>query len=1493
MAYIDSYGVEYSEDKKTLVKCPTSLEGSYTVLHSTEIIGENAFMNCEKLEQVILPNGIIGICEMAFDGCKGLCSILIPDSIQYIEQWAFCNCEHLKEVEIHGFNLEAGNNIFLGCDNVTRITVPGDLKISDCFHTDNIESVSILEGSCVINDEMFELCDSLIELHIPSSVNEIQEGAFHYCKKLNKIVLDPSNQSFVLSDGALYDKYKTKLILVLKGVEGTFTIPNSVEIVYDKAFDDCTNIKTIIISDKLEKIPITQECKSLTSFVVNNNAKFSSLNGVVYNHAKDVLVRCPEGYDGEFIIPSFVKHIQKTAFFRCNKLSRIILSEGLISIGESAFWFCDGLSEISIPSSVTEIEDNAFSCSITKINVDTNNCKFYSDGKILIDNDKSSIVFVCKNIEGLAAIPNGIVYITNYAFSECRLITSISFPESLKEIGSGAFFDCKLLEKVSFNDGLEKLGALAFSCCDKLTEVALPNSLISFKDVFNDWKIEKLSIPVGTKAIMSDDDHWRVLKSVLLNNGFETIEKDLFKGCTTITDITIPASLKTVEANAFDDCKALKNIHYEGTLEEWLAMDWRCFVKNGYDLYIQGKLLTDIVLDGSISEIRDNAFYYCNSLQHIEIRDGVKKIGTSAFNKTSVCSDVFVPDSVYWIGDYAFLSCKELKTVSISNNTGLGNSVFRYCDKLESVCLRGSSNQKEGCHSFYYTIDGILFLCEREYITTFWIVTSTKHILCHYPCGRKATKYVVPSEIEALEDYAFTGVTNLTLFFRKFVSCKKNTFLNAKVKIQVPIGTKQQFIDGGYPKDAIEEIDVERYLDRTRVHDLCLELVKNNPFRMLGVYADASLKEITANKTKAARYSSVAKTVSFDADMEGLLSPLNRTSESIDKAFADISLPQDKIKYALTWFVKGGNLDGMALDYIKNGDYDKAFEILAKKETWSSLLNKGALSFAKKDVEGAIETVTKLIHDEEYRNEFVTCVCGNSFKINEDELAHSFIDILLNGHESPTILDIFEEYGESADDDDYIREKLTSAPVARIKSAIAKAKDVDTEDSDASYLAGSQLRENTKADLNQLKQLVGDNALYAMTADSLAKQILQCGINYYNNSFDDQYERLDKAYALQNYALQLAVGAVVKGRCKENVDILLNIKLKLPPKEVKIYFDKINSLLSAYRSKSKSFEDVIKLIKDCATHLVAIKEFTGSTYEAYLAMSTTVVDAALSVTIDKVNQSQKKDIFGNYDFSKIKNALKESWRVILYLNRLDMDSSYKNNRFKENKGVLKKMIYDLNGFGILVVLSDESTLNRVFGENIIVDLDLRTESEYFNACKTKIMLRNYLVRYPNGKYLTQTKQKLTTYEKSDWLGCKTLADYKKYLTEYPYGLYANEAKAKVAILEEELKWSDCSANDTITDYNDYLSKYPSGKYLQEAKVAIERLKEEQRKDEEFWKTCSKKEDYDNYLKTFPRALHKKEAEERLETIAQQKETLIWVSVGLVIGIAIVLGVLFG
>ena len=98
MAYFDKYGVEFSDDRKTLVKCPIVFKGEYIIPNSATSIENSAFYGCEGLTSVTIPNSVTSIGWAAFGNCSSLTSIILPSSLIKIDENAFYECDNLKEI---------------------------------------------------------------------------------------------------------------------------------------------------------------------------------------------------------------------------------------------------------------------------------------------------------------------------------------------------------------------------------------------------------------------------------------------------------------------------------------------------------------------------------------------------------------------------------------------------------------------------------------------------------------------------------------------------------------------------------------------------------------------------------------------------------------------------------------------------------------------------------------------------------------------------------------------------------------------------------------------------------------------------------------------------------------------------------------------------------------------------------------------------------------------------------------------------------------------------------------------------------------------------------------------------------------------------------------------------------------------------------------------------------------------------------------------------
>ena len=218
-----------------------------------------------------------------------------------------------------------------------------------------------------------------------------------------------------------------------------------------------------------------------------------------------------------------------------------------------------------------------------------------------------------------------------------------------------------------------------------------------------------------------------------------------------------------------------------------------------------------------------------------------------------------------------------------------------------------------------------------------------------------------------------------------------------------------------------------------------------------------------------------------------------------------------------------------------------------------------------------------------------------------------------------------------------------------------------------------------------------------MVADNLAKQILQCGINYYNNAPDSDIQSPRKAMVLQSYAMSIAVDKPTKDRCKTNYDILKQAVDNIPPAEVVAETIEVRKELNKFMKLPDKISHSVTLFNNTKPWLQKIKSKLGASNPFYLSLSTQVIGNALHNVIEEVNQAQKYfsaiikavkesgidpsllNYLGDEHSpakiieNKVKPAAREAWKATLLMDTFDMESDFIKNRYLPNRKSLKEM----------------------------------------------------------------------------------------------------------------------------------------------------------------------------------------------------------------------------
>ena len=455
--------------------------------------------------------------------------------------------------------------------------------------------------------------------------------------------------------------------------------------------------------------------------------------------------------------------------------------------------------------------------------------------------------------------------------------------------------------------------------------------------------------------------------------------------------------------------------------------------------------------------------------------------------------------------------------------------------------------------------------------------------------------------------------------------------------------------------------------------DNVLKIITDNPYRILGVYANSPKRDIVSNKGRATAFLKVNRPVEFPLDLKGILPLATRTLETMSEAEAHLAIAREQIKYAQFWFLqKISPLDDVAFNHLLAGNMAGAKEIWSKQETLSSLQNKLVCCLIEKNPGLAIKTAERLY--EKFGGDYITKVDANcTLQMTATDLLHQFIDTLGEEIGMQELLG----YELSTETKAYISSQTAGPLISKISTEVDKTKKVDHKDPKVRIEAARKLVVATKEPFAQLKSILPANdSQYQMIADKLGLEILQCGIDYFNNSEDDDAPHT--AMKMQKYAQSIVVGTMAKQRCEENVKILQKIISELPPAEVMSENLHIKAELVEYQRKPVTISNAISLLNAVQPELVSIKSKLGMSNDYYIKMSTLIVGAALHNVIEEVNRIQKSieiDIYFDRDNTivKLKSTMRQAWKATTIMGGFVMDTSFKTNQYVPNRNILRNI----------------------------------------------------------------------------------------------------------------------------------------------------------------------------------------------------------------------------
>lgn len=716
---------EYSGSGKDIsITIPEKLKNGGIVT----TVGNYAFLDCECLTAITLPDSIKHIGYRAFDGCLNLTKVDLPSALDILDDGAFAGCVELLEIELPNEIEHFGAEVFFGCSDKLKISWDSDEdpvydysydcaffndqdyyvweELGMCFTKDDLDY--ILEenegitrfdfadyypdgGECIssIDSKAFEGRSQFTEIVLPKTIKYIGDYAFQGCTGLKKI-----------------------------------DIPEGIRYIARQAFSGCIGLSSATLPDSLLRVDklLFEDCQ-LQDLTLPFVGRFRS------NKADEISCILS---DNNVLMPTSLKNVTfngkhiklDSAFENCLYLKSIGFSDNVssIEIKNNMCVLCPSLEEIHIHNLKNWCETEISGPILSGL-------KLYVNGELLQDE---------------LTIPDGTEYIKKYVFAECTSLKKIIIPKSVEEIDNRAFEGCTSLESIVVDPDNERYCSKNNCLIDKKKQslvLGCKNSTIPSdctvkyieRGAFCGVNLTEITIPASIDKI--DDETFRYCHKLVhvKNNGSTGFKSPaLIAGEVISGDEFFTNSIETHYKHSVETYKVGEDIYLIDCFDNPTELDLSSFthITHIYPYAFSGCTnLKKVILPPTVNDISESAFFGCHNLQFIEIADdnahfktkdgilykqeengvfsifmvpqnlsgiielidGVKRIVSDLFHKTNFMGrkkleEVIFPDSVQEIDSFSFWNCISLKRISFPNEIKVVEShTLMNCISLETI----------------------------------------------------------------------------------------------------------------------------------------------------------------------------------------------------------------------------------------------------------------------------------------------------------------------------------------------------------------------------------------------------------------------------------------------------------------------------------------------------------------------------------------------------------------------------------------------------------------------------------------------------------------------------------------------------------------------------------------------------------------------------------------------------------------------------------------
>lgn len=739
-AYYAEDGVLFNKGKTLLLAYPMNKQGAYVIPNTVTSLGEYAFFACEKLTSITLPQGVTSFGEDVFDQCFGLTAfnVATDNSAYYSEDGVLYNKDKTK-ILIYPPSKQGDYSILSSVKSIEQKAF---------YWAKALTGVIIPQGVISIGGSAFSGCTSLSSIEIPSSVTSIGESAFSGCTGVTSIICRattpptcsgevfynvstsiplyvPSGSVTTYKKNSPWSDFNVQAISGAVTIDidvtwletggsglGEITTNNTGVWTYDSKYGavgkkqsatgylmtpaiDLREMKDITLSFQHTHKFATTPSDELTLWVTSNftgEVSTSTWERLTINpYASnsdwtfvDVSVNVPVAKVGAKTVFAF-KYMSSGTKYATWEIKNLkltatsgVVSGGKVQIGDLYY----NLNAVNKSAEVTYHMQNSQNNYSYLNDVTIPASVVYNDVTYKVTGIGDSAFYWSREMTSVS-VPNSVTYIGRCAFWWSSNVTSISLGTGVYSIGYGAFSGCEKLASVNLPNKLTSIGERAFTNCVALASINIPNGIVSIRDntFYGCSNLTSINIPNSVTSIGENAFYGcSGMTSLTIGNNVASIEFGAFRGCSSLTSVTIPSSVSSMNNAVFAECTSMKTVIINSD-----AIVNKKYAGKDTNLTAILDVSADYVIGENITGIGDNAFLM-GSMTSLEISNSVKSIGEYAFSSCQNLRTITIPNSVISIKEGAFMCCEDVDSLTIGTSvTSIGYGAFASCKAIKCI----------------------------------------------------------------------------------------------------------------------------------------------------------------------------------------------------------------------------------------------------------------------------------------------------------------------------------------------------------------------------------------------------------------------------------------------------------------------------------------------------------------------------------------------------------------------------------------------------------------------------------------------------------------------------------------------------------------------------------------------------------------------------------------------------------------------------------------